>query len=157
MRIKTRYFGVQEVDPQTMLFFPEGLPGFEEYHRFKLFHEEGERPIIHYLQSLDDPEIAFSVVEPDWLGLNYELPLARWESAVLKSSPSYDSKKKETGEDPKEGISPLLVLIMLSATQEEGDGPRIQPLVSQPLVINPKTRRGLQLRLTREDFEVLLG
>ncbi|CAK0742996.1 Flagellar assembly factor FliW [Gammaproteobacteria bacterium] len=140
MLIKTRYFGTQEVDPQTILFFPEGLPGFESCHRFKLFHEEGERPIIHYLQSLDDPEAVFSMVDPSWLGLNYELPLSRQESTVLKATQDA-----------------LLVFVMLAGVQNTGEeGPRIRPLISQPVVINPQTRRGIQLLLAREDFDTVL-
>lgn len=161
MLIKTRYFGTQEVDPQSILFFPEGLPGFESCHRFKLFHEEGERPIIHYLQSLDDLDAVFSVVEPMWLGLHYELPLSKKESAVLKFSLTPSTKKggdwKNTQTDSSMAPEPLLVLVMLAGVQEVGeDGPRIHPLIAQPLVINTLTRRGIQLLLTREDFDTLL-
>ncbi|CAK0779933.1 Flagellar assembly factor FliW [Gammaproteobacteria bacterium] len=153
MLIKTRYFGTQEVDPDTILFFPEGLPGFESCHRFKLFHEDGERPIIHYLQSLDDPEAAFSMVDPTWLGLNYELPLSQRESTVLK----FSIKKVGVGEEPQATSDLLLVLVMLAGTQDAGEeGARIRPLIAQPVIINPHTRRGIQLLLTREDFDTVL-
>ncbi|CAK0765097.1 flagellar assembly factor FliW [Gammaproteobacteria bacterium] len=157
MLIKTRYFGTQEVDPQSILFFPEGLPGFESCHRFKLFHEDGEHAIIHYLQSLDNPEAVFSVVEPSWLGLDYELTLSPGESMVLKF---FSTKKEETLKDSKDSMAiknPLLVLVMLAGVQENGeDEPCIRPLTAQPLIINPSTRRGIQLRLTREDFDTVV-
>jgi len=153
MLIKTRYFGVLEVDPQTILFFPDGLPGFESCHRFKLFHEDVDHPIIHYLQSLDEPELVFSVVEPVWLGLNYELPLSAGESAVLKI---VAAEKKTFGHSRPENHE-LLVLIILTGVQRSGeDCPRIRPLLTQPLIINPVTRRGIQLLLSRDDFDTVV-
>ena len=157
MLIKTRYFGTQDVDPQTILFFPEGLPGFESCHRFKLFHEEGERPIIHYLQSLDDPEVAFPTVEPSWLGLNYELPLSQRELGLLKAASITTAKKKSAVETPLESPDHLLVLVMLAAVQNPGENEsRIRPLIVQPIIINPQSRRGIQLWLAREDFDTIL-
>ena len=156
MQIKTRHFGSQEIDPQSILFFPEGLPGFETCHRFKLFHETGEHPIIYYLQSIDDSDVAFSVVEPKWLDLQYDLPLSKWESAVIKSSKN-SPKLGKTGEESPPSES-LLILVMLAGNQGgETESAQVRPLLAQPLVINPHTRRGLQLQLSREDFEVILG
>ncbi len=157
MLIKTRYFGIQEVDPQTILFFTEGMPGFESCHRFKLFHEEVERPIIHYLQSLDDPYVAFPTVEPSWLGLNYELPLSQRESLLLKTAPTSSTKKRPPAEGTPDTKEPLLILVLLAGVQNAGENePRIRPLIAQPVIINPQSRRGLQLQLTREDFETIL-
>ncbi len=157
MLIKTRYFGTQDVDPQTILFFSEGLPGFESCHRFKLFHEEGERPIIHYLQSLDHTEAVFPTVEPSWLGIQYELPLSQKERILLKCAANTWTKKKGTPEDTSDVQEDWLILVMLAGVRNAGENePRIRPLVAQPVIINPQSRRGIQLDLTHEDFETIL-
>lgn len=154
MLVKTRYFGTQEIDPQSIIFFPEGIPGFEDCHRFKLFHDEGERPVIHYLQSLDDPSLTFSVVEPYWLGLDYELTFSQAESMILKFFPN---KKSLIVDDAATNQHNFLVLIILSGATENGKNhSNIRPLTSQPLIINPLTRRGIQLQLNKEDFDTII-
>ena len=40
MEIKSKTFGVQSVDPDTIITFPNGIPGFESDTRFKFFHQE---------------------------------------------------------------------------------------------------------------------
>ncbi len=140
MLIKTRYFGNQEVDPRSILFFPEGFAGFEECHRFKLFHEQTDQPVIHFLQSLDEPGLAFSVVIPRHLGLGYDLPLSSKETSLLKTT----------------NWEELLILVLL-ISQQEADGPRVRPSIEHPLLINPESRRGLQIHLRPGEYELSPG
>ncbi len=58
MEINTR-FGTQDIDPSSIIHFPDGLAGFEELHEYKLFHEEG-KPTVFFLQAIDDPEVQFA-------------------------------------------------------------------------------------------------
>ena len=63
MKIDIERLGLKNVpvDPQTLFAFPEGIAGFEDCKRFKLFHEEGlaSTPTVFWLQSVDDPEVMF--------------------------------------------------------------------------------------------------
>ena len=63
--------------------FPEGLAGFETCRRFSLFHPEKTEPKYFILQSLDNPELAFQLVDPAQLGFSYEIALTDAESALL--------------------------------------------------------------------------
>ena len=52
-----------DIDPSKELFFPRGLMGFEEHHRFTLLKIRGEAPFL-ILQSLDDPKLGLLVGDP---------------------------------------------------------------------------------------------
>ena len=76
MQIDSPRFGTLVVEPERIIEFPGGLVGFENCRRFSLFHPEGEDPPHFILQSLDDPNLAFQIVDPVTLGFNYELNLS---------------------------------------------------------------------------------
>lgn len=57
-----------EIEPESIITFPAGLPGFEGCIRFKMFHEVGKLTVL-WLQSLDDPAVAFSLGDPALLNL----------------------------------------------------------------------------------------
>ena len=74
MKVETYLFGAVEVSPEKVIEFPNGLVGFEQNKRFMLAHEDGTaQPSSYTLQSLDDPNLAFQIVDPVTLGFNYEL------------------------------------------------------------------------------------
>ena len=62
VRAQTR-LGMLDIDPSKELFFPRGLMGFEEHHRFTLLKIRGEAPFL-ILQSLDDPKLGLLVGDP---------------------------------------------------------------------------------------------
>ena len=74
MEINTRY-GKQMVAKSSLLTFPEGLPGFEDLRRYKLFHEEG-KSTVYYLQSTEDPDIRLPVITPEACNIDYNIDLS---------------------------------------------------------------------------------
>jgi flagellar assembly factor FliW len=60
--IESSRFGEVEVDPQTVIEFPEGLIGLGG-SRFALLARDPETPFL-WLHSLDDPELALPVTNP---------------------------------------------------------------------------------------------
>jgi flagellar assembly factor FliW len=65
---KTRLFGEIEVDDGKIITLEKGMIGFPDLNHFTLIHdEEKERKdsSIMWLQSIDDPDIAFPVMRPD--------------------------------------------------------------------------------------------
>ncbi len=128
MKIETYLFGAVEVIPEKVINFPNGLVGFEQNKRFMLVHDEGRaQPVSYTLQSLDDPAIAFQIVDPTTLGFNYELALSDAENALLQTPAAED-------------IAVMQVLFK----QEEGGRAAIAPNLRAPLVINTRLRVGLQ-------------
>lgn len=139
MKINTTRFGMQDIDPSTVLSFPRGLPGFESCTAFKLFHEEKDNPIIFWLQALNDPDASFSVVDPTLLGFHYELTLQDDEIALIQM----------------ERVDDVAVLLMLStAEQAKGAEARIRPNITAPVIVNTRTRIGFQKPLQGLDYFV---
>ncbi len=145
MKINTAYFGSQEIDQASIITFPRGLVGFEEATRFKLFHEADE-PTIFYLQSIDRPDLAFSVVRPEVFNCFFELVLDDDESRLLEL------------EEPVEAE----VLLMLSKAEEgeevedRATGAKINANLKGPLIINLRSRKGLQKVVKRITHATLL-
>jgi flagellar assembly factor FliW len=67
---QTTRFGKIPVDPEKILHFHEGLPGFPHAYQFYLL-ETAEPNIFYWLQSLDDPALAFVVMDPENLVSGY--------------------------------------------------------------------------------------
>lgn len=127
MKVETYLFGQIDVAPEKVISFPKGLVGFESNRRFTLAHEEGKYgPDSFTLQSLDDPTLAFQIIDPAALGFNYELVLSNEESALLQAP------------------APADVAVMLVLFKQEEGKPSVTPNLRAPLVINLKARIGLQ-------------
>jgi flagellar assembly factor FliW len=136
--INTAAFGEQAIDPETLIHFPEGIVGFEDCTRFKLFHEEGGEGLVHWLQSADQPELSLSVVDPSRFGIGYSFELDDRETALL----ALDSPED------------VLVLILLYRQPDQGG---IQGAVGSPLIINVKSLKGLQKVLENVESSAPLG
>lgn len=128
MEFKTYLFGTVEVSPEKVITFPNGLVGFEDSKRYMLVHEEGaKQPTTFTLQSLDDPALAFQLVDPSALGFGYELALSDVETALLES-PAVDE-----------------LVVMQVMFKKESDGKaQLTPNLRAPLLINTRARVGLQ-------------
>jgi len=61
MTIATKRFGNIEVDEDKVLYFPEGIFAFEQYNKYVLLMVK-EKSEFYWLQSIEDPELAFLVV-----------------------------------------------------------------------------------------------
>ena len=70
-KIQTR-FGDVEYDPENLLFFPAGLIGFPNLRSFIVMPNKKEGPLF-WIQSVDDPEIAFVLTDPTNFFLEYKV------------------------------------------------------------------------------------
>ncbi|BAN34346.1 flagellar assembly protein FliW [Sulfuricella denitrificans skB26] len=144
MKFHSTQFGTQEVDPESILTFPNGMPGFEGSTRYKLFHieENTEQPVVvHWLQSIDEPDVAFALVDPALFGLNYEFVLTDEEEQLLKM----------------ESVEDIAVLLM--AYKPEPDAvskASINANINGPIVLNMRARLGLQKILVGLEADITL-
>ena len=127
MQVNTHLFGTIDIDPDTILTFPEGITGFPDSKRYKLIHEEvaGE-PVSFTLQSVDSPAVAFQIIDPTAIGFQYELEVTAAEQAALKAAKPED------------------VAVMLVLFKSEDSGKQIGANIRAPLLINPASRLGVQ-------------
>jgi flagellar assembly factor FliW len=74
MEIETSRFGVMSVDDQRIMNFPHGLLGFPEHKRYALI-QTGRDSCFFWLQSIEDPALAFVVTDPNVFFRDYDVPL----------------------------------------------------------------------------------
>jgi flagellar assembly factor FliW len=143
MKINSPEFGTAEIADDLIIEFPEGLPGFEHCRRFALVHEEGRDPDVFLMQSADDPEVGFSLTAPARLGVNLEFVLTDAETDLIQL---------ENAED-------LAVAVIVRAQEGAAAGPASAGLSANfmaPIVINTRTRRGLQKVIGRMGCDITL-
>jgi flagellar assembly factor FliW len=74
MEIETSRFGTMSIDEERMMTFPRGLLGFPEKQRFALI-QSGQGNYFFWLQSMDDPNLAFVVADPNTFFKDYDVAL----------------------------------------------------------------------------------
>lgn len=75
MQIATKHLGTVEINENEIIDFEEGIPGFLEYKRFICVPLEMELP-FYTLQSIDEEEVAFIVLNPFVFKKDYEFELS---------------------------------------------------------------------------------
>lgn len=74
MDIVTTRFGTLSVDDSRIIAVPKGLLGFPDYSRYALI-QTGEENYFFWLQSVDEPGLAFVVTDPSIFFQDYQVPL----------------------------------------------------------------------------------
>ena len=65
-------FGEIEYDPHKTIHFPDGLIGFDQLRDFVVVPSAKEGPLF-WIQSVDDPQIAFVLTDPTNFFLDYKV------------------------------------------------------------------------------------
>lgn len=144
MKLTLPRFGSQEVSfsQDSVIEFPNGLPGFEDCKQFKLLHrDDGNEPRVFWLQSINDPEVVFSITDPAQLKLNYNLSLSEEESKTLDVSEADD----------------LCLAVMLTHPLEESGEVqlnKISALTRSPIAINVTKRRAIQKAIQNPELTI---
>ena len=133
VKIETTRFGSIEIDPEQIIEFPDGILGFEEYHRYVVVEPPGH--IFSFLQSVDEPWLSFVVIMPELLRSDYYVDL---EPQLVK----------ELGfEDPKDGKVFAIVTIPEDTAEMTAN-------LQAPIVINLKTKLAKQIVLTDGAYKI---
>lgn len=85
MNIHTSRFGVVTITSDDVIHFPEGLLGFNELRGFVLLDDPSDE-IFAWLQSCEEPGIAFPVLEPELFTTNYTIQLTKHDLENLDLS-----------------------------------------------------------------------
>ena len=131
----------QDFSAGKIFFFPAGIPGFENYTKFHIFHKQEKEICAYWLESLDDPKLTFTLVDPAVYDLHYEFAL------------SDDDQKLLQAETPDS----CAVLVMLSKkVDENAEKSRLQANIVGPIVINLDNQIGLQKVITKDTGKVTM-
>ncbi|MDZ7640715.1 MAG: flagellar assembly protein FliW [Desulfurivibrio sp.] len=133
MIVKSSRFGAMEVDPDRVITMTSTMPGFPESQRFVLRQHSSKSPFM-WLQSVDNPQLAFVVIRAALLVPQYqpELPV---------------TALRELGEDD----SKLDMLLILSIPK--GKPEQMTANLLGPLMINSATRRAKQIMLDPSKYD----
>ncbi|NIM06522.1 MAG: flagellar assembly protein FliW [Armatimonadetes bacterium] len=132
MIIETVRFGELEIDPETILEMPEGLVGIDKAKRFCLLQESSDSA-FKWLQMVDEPGLAFVVINPYDFFPDYELEVCESDAELLGMEAPEDA----------------FVLALLTLGPE---GREITANLVAPVVIGTKTRRAKQVILEDERY-----
>ena len=82
MQVQTTRFGTVEIAEDRIIEFPNGLLGFSKQKRFCLL-QPNDDACFFWLQSLDDPSLAFVVTDPGMFVPEYSVPIREEQSEGL--------------------------------------------------------------------------
>ena len=123
-----------KIDSEKVLTFPCGIPGFEKYTTYIVYLKEENDLSAYWLESTEQPEVTFTIVDPGQYGLSYDLELTEEERDLLQAK----------------GAEEIGVFMMLSKKEHAGiPSPALNANISGPVIINPRTRIGLQKVIRR--------
>lgn len=135
MRLDTARFGVLDVNEEDVIIFPAGIPGFPDVRKFLLL-EHSDESVFHILQGVDDPAVAFVLIDPRTFVADYKAEVARDEVEELQL------------EEDDEAI------VMAIVTVPPGNPTGMTANLQAPIVFNPRTRIGRQVVLTETGYGI---
>jgi flagellar assembly factor FliW len=132
--VPSERFGELDVDDDNVLSFLDGLLGFPDARRFAMV-DAGDDQTYFWLQSIDDPSLAFLSVVPWAFFPDYEPVIDDVEQSALGLERAEDA----------------MVLCLLSVQR---DTDKITANLLGPLIVNANTRRGRQVVLAESGYPV---
>lgn len=133
MKLNTKHFGEIEINEKEILFFPDGILAFEQYKKFIILDTPDKDNPFQWLQCIDNPSLAFVIVNPFLFKKDYEFDIP--QSVIEKL-------QIEKTED-------VVVYTIVVVPQ---DITKMTTNLSGPLIINARKRRGKQIILDNNDY-----
>lgn len=127
-KLQSPFLGEIHIEEDKVITFPSGLIGFGDYRRFLLLEDEEGSP-FWYLQSVEDAELFFVLINPVAFFQDYQVEVKPEELQAIDL------------DDPNKAV--VLALV----TVPEQDVKQATVNLKGPLVINPDRRLGKQVVL----------
>ncbi len=121
--INTR-FGTIEYDPENLLHFPAGLIGLPNLRNFVVMPNKKEGPLF-WIQSTDDPDMAFVLTDPKNFFLDYSIKAEAVDLSNLGVEKSDD----------------IFILSVVTVPPDQ----KITLNLAAPVLFAPKTNRAVQV------------
>ncbi len=123
MTIESKPFGRIEVTERQIISFPVGIFGFEFLHEYALL--DAAQPGFYWLQSTEEPEIAFILLNPYELRSDYVLDIGEDDLELIR----YDEEED------------LLVFAIITIPEDQT---QISANLAGPVLINRVHQLGRQ-------------
>jgi len=135
MKLNTKYFGEIDYDSSLVINFDEGLPGFPDHKKYIILLENAKEDTFCWLQSIEDGQLAFALINIYNVKPDYN-PLVNSEEVASLGS---------LGENN---------LLIYNVVVIPDDIRQMRANLRAPIVINPATRKGKQVILDNEDYQL---
>jgi flagellar assembly factor FliW len=130
MLIETTRFGPLEIEDDRVIHFAGGVLGFPDHHRYALIQTATD-PVFFWLQSLDEPALAFVVCDPTAFVPDYRAPIRADDVAALGM----------------EGLGDCQILVIVNKVDDQ-----LTANLIGPLVIGAQSLLGKQLVLADKRY-----
>ena len=145
IEIESTRFGTLLVDEQRVIQFPNGLLGFPDHKRFALI-QTGEENYFFWLQSVDEPNLAFVVTDPAIFFKGYDVPLRDETRLELRLD---EAEGPRSAEGPAaDGAERFVQVFVICNKVDEW----LTGNLLGPLVVNAQNRLGQQVVLTEKKW-----
>ncbi|WP_069650366.1 flagellar assembly protein FliW [Caloranaerobacter ferrireducens] len=128
MKLNTKHFGEIEIDEDSIITFSDGLLAFEEQKRFVIINNPDEEIPFKWLQSIDNPNLAFVIINPFLFKKDYEIDIP--QSVIDK----LDIKEEKD-------------ILVYSIVVVPEDITKMTANLVGPIIINSKNKLGKQIIL----------
>ncbi|MCR4654210.1 MAG: flagellar assembly protein FliW [Eubacterium sp.] len=135
LTLETKEYGTLEYAPEDIMHYPDGLFGFPDLHDYiPLCLNEEEDNTLLVLQSVDEASIGFVVINPYALDPDYTPYLTPEELQYL-------------GVESEQDLTFYVICVLHENYLDNTVN------LKCPLVVNPETRRGMQVILSSSDYD----
>ncbi len=135
MKFNTVRFGEIDIDENRIFEFVLPIIGFDTLKKFVIL-EPGKETLFKWLQSVDDPALAFPIISVSTLNIDYSIDLP--DNVV-------DKLEVTSAES-------LLVMNITSIPQDDPKGTTINLLA--PLIFNVDTQKAGQIVLSGSGYDI---
>lgn len=138
VEVNTNAFGKIAIEDDKIIYFEHGILGFPDLKRFTLIFniEKGEESSIKWLQSLDEPNFAMPVMNPELVMEDYEL---MFDTELLKPLGM--------------NLEPDNLLMFVTVTVPK-DITKITVNLKAPIIVNVQECRAVQLISDNDAYSI---
>jgi len=134
VKLSTSNFGNLSIEKENIITFEQGLLGFEELKQFAIIAVEECLP-FEWLVSLEDPMVAFPILNPTFFFSDYKPSLSKDDLVLL------DIKKEKDVE--------MFCIVTLGKKPED-----VTLNLKGPILINMKNKMGKQVVITEDYYSL---
>jgi flagellar assembly factor FliW len=134
MLLKTRLFGEIKVNDEEVIHFTKPILGFDDCRQYLLMENESIFPTF-WLQSINDPNLAFPVISPFSVDENYSINLQALDLDDIRLK----------------SVDDALVLTLMVVPQSMSS---IRTNLRAPIIYNPEKKVAKQLILYDEKHPI---
>ncbi len=135
MEIETSRFGTIEIEEEKIITMVRGILGFPEYKKYVLIPHRENSP-FHWLQSIEQPDLAFVVISPNRFFDDYVFDISDTVQEELKI----------------ESVDQVDVLVIVTISPDNPG--EITANLLGPIIINAERKLGCQIVLDPNIYPV---